>query len=226
MTAVDPITELAARWQAAEEQLYPALLFDEQRYEHAMLVLRAAVDDLQASCATVDDLVVADQRRGEIVEQAARRAGVELTGVDSHQLAAAALRQRLGGIRREERRRAAGAAVAAARGHGGGWATLYERGGPPPQPPYEQLAVRVPAGQPAAAATCPGVHAWITLDVRTDAPRFGVVPVIVELADDVPTSPPQPTAEPEQPDSLEDWQAAIARLRRSLDSTDDLDSPR
>lgn len=222
MTTVDRITELSARWQVDEERLYPSLLFDEHRYEQTMLVLRAAVDEL-AACETVDELVAADQRRTEIVAAAARRAGVELDGVDPHQVGAAALRQRLAGVRAEQRRRDAAEAIAAARG--GGWATLHERGGPPPQPPYEWLAVHV-AGQLPADQALPGVHAWIALDVDTDAPRFGAAPVTVELSDGAPVSPPQPTADAEEHGALAGWQDALARLRREIDPTSDLDRHR
>lgn len=225
MTIVDPITQLAARWQAEEERLYPALLFDEHRYEQAMLALRAAVDELQA-CATVDDLVAADQRRTEIVERAARRAGVGLEGIDPQQLAAAALRQRLAAVRSEQRRREAAEAIATARSGGGGWAILSQAGGPPPQPPYDWLAVHVPAQPSAASELLDGVHAWIAFDVDTDAPRFGAAPVTVELADGAPAAPPQPAGEAHEPDSLVDWQDAVARLRGDVAAAGDLDSHR
>jgi hypothetical protein len=221
---VDPLAELAARWQAAEERLYPALLFDEQRYEQAMLVLRAAIDEL-STCATADDLVAADQRRGEIVQQAARRAGVELVGVDPHQLAAAALRQRLAAIRDQQRRRQAAAAITTTRQRGGGWATLHERGGPPPQPPYEWLAVSVPAFL-AAMGTVAGVHAWITLDVDSDAARFEATPVTVELADGEPASAARPSTEPETHDALSPWQDAITRLQHNIAPGGDVDRHR
>lgn len=205
---MDRITELAARWQAAEQQLYPALLFDEHRYEHAMLVVRAAVDELGA-CTTPEDLIAAYDQRETIVADAARAAGVELAGLDPDQLAAAAFRMRLAAIRDAERERDAAAAVEAARAAGGGWATVLERGvGSPPQPPYEQLRLHLPTGKPSSRVL--GLHSWVGLDEDTDAARYGVAAVAADP--EAPLQPSEPVAGPEEHPAPEAWQEAVSRL--------------
>lgn len=205
---MDRVTELAARWQAAEQQLYPSLLFDEQRYEQAMLVVRAIVDELGA-CTTPDELVAAYDQRDTIVADAARAAGVELAGLEPSQLAAAAFRMRLGAIRDAERERDAADAVDRARTAGGGWATVAERGvGSPPQPPYERLCLHVPAG--GAGSRVLGVHSWVGLDEETDAARYGVAVVSAEPAR--PLIPSEPIVGPEEHDAPEPWEEATSRL--------------
>lgn len=205
---MDRITELAARWQAAEQQLYPALLFDEHRYEHAMLVVRAVVDEL-GECTTADELVAAYDQRETIVADAARAAGAELAGLDPDQLAAAAFRMRLAAIRDAERERAAAAAMGTARAAGGGWATVLERGvGSPPQPPYEHLCLYVPPN--GAGSRMLGLHSWVGLDEDTDAARYGVAAVAADPA--APLAPSEPIVGPEEHQAPEAWQEAISRL--------------
>lgn len=205
---MDRITELAARWQAAEQQLYTSLLFDEQRYEDAVLVVRAAVDEL-GGCTTPEDLLAAYDQRETIVHAAARAAGVELAGLAPDQLAAAAFRMRLGGIRAAERERDAAAAIDAARAAGGGWATVLERGvGSPPQPPYEHVRLHLPPDGTDSRVL--GVHSWVGLDEDTDAARYGVAVVAADPG--APLTPSDPIAGPEEHHALQAWQEAISRL--------------
>lgn len=220
---MDPITELAARWQAVEQQLYPGLLFDEHRYEQAMLVVRAVVDELDA-CTTTDELVAAHEQREMFVQRAAHTAGVELAGLDPDQLAAAAFRMRLAAIRHAERQRDAAAAVDAARTAGGGWATVVERGvGSPPQPPYEQLRLHLPDDESRSRVL--GVHSWVTLDEDSDAFRYGVAVVRADPA--APLTPSDPVFGPEEHDAPEPWQEAISRLAVWVaNEPTDLDSTR
>jgi hypothetical protein len=66
-----------ARWRAAEDQLYPALVGDPETYQRALGAVRAVLGELRRRAADVDGLIAAEAS-AEVVVAAACPEGAEL----------------------------------------------------------------------------------------------------------------------------------------------------
>lgn len=65
-------TQLAARarWLAAEDRLYPALVTDAGAYERALTQIHAVVEQLRARCQDLPGLVAAEAAAADVIASA------------------------------------------------------------------------------------------------------------------------------------------------------------
>jgi hypothetical protein len=70
----------AARWQAAEDRLYPLVMVDPALYEAALTLVREIADVLRAQCFTVGALVEADA--AEVLARCPAAPAVAALGLD------------------------------------------------------------------------------------------------------------------------------------------------
>lgn len=109
-----------ARWRAAEDRLYPALMADPAAYQRTVAATQAVLEELRRRAPDLDALVMAEAAPEKIVA-AACPAGSPVPA-DVLVAAAAAMRDRELAAEQAGRRRTA--AVDAAREAGAAWAVL------------------------------------------------------------------------------------------------------
>lgn len=211
----DQLTQLAARWRTAEQQLYPSLFADERLYERVLNVVGQLADEL-SDCTSEEALLSAYEQRQPLLERATRQLAGEAGAVDPEMVVASAFRLRHDTLRKEARWREAGEKVATAResrnGHGQ-WVTLFTRGtgGSPPVPPSEWLDAYLPGDGPWSVV--PALHTWVGLDPDSDGPRYGVAVLSVDVTTEMPRPLAEPLEGPQEFTSEEEWQATTERLR-------------
>lgn len=214
MTA-EQLSDLARRWRAAEQQLYPAVLGDPDTYARTLRVVRAIVDDLIA-ITTPAGLAESYRDPDTIVAAAAHRVGVEALPVPAELLAGAAFRLRLDAVREQERRRRAADLLATARAEGrSGWITLFERGvgGSPPAPPYERLEAHLTNAPDTAPAVVTALQVWVDLDPDSNGFRYGVALLAFDPVAGAPVPDAKPLADPLEFTSCAAWETAVSALR-------------
>jgi len=125
----DEMTARALRssWRASEQALYSLGGGDVGRYERAVQLVRAIVDELQGITSTAA-LVDRWPEAGGIVAAAVERVGLALGSLPVDQVAGAAFALRHGALQADETRRARSELIAAARQEGADWVVLHESG--------------------------------------------------------------------------------------------------
>ena len=177
----DEMTARALRssWRASEQSLYSIGGGDVERYQRAVRLVRAVVDDLLDVTST-DALVDRWPEAGGIVTAAAERAGLTLGSLSVDQVAGAAFALRHGALQAEESRRARSELIAAAKAEGADWVVLHETGDPLAgfADPYGSTSMHLESGLAIVAAVQPdlttgaAVHTLtvVRLDLRTGDP--------------------------------------------------------
>jgi MoxR-like ATPase len=182
----DEMTARALRssWRASEQALYSIGGGDVERYQRAVRLVRAVVDDLRETESTVA-LVDRWPDAGRIVADAAERAGLALGSLPVDQVAGAAFALRQTVLQADESRRARSELIAAARAGAADWVVLHETGDPLAgfADPYGSTRMHLPSGLAIVAAVQPdlatGAPVHTLTVVRLD-PRTG------DLLDDDP----------------------------------------
>jgi hypothetical protein len=202
------IDELARRWQAAEDRLYPVVLVRPEAYTSAVTLVRAVSDRL-AGIVTVDELAAAFGSSAQMVADVVRDTGVSTEGVDLGLIAGAAFNIRHRDLRAAGQREQAKQRIREAAAAGHDWVVLFEtsRLDLAPLAPYRRLEMRRADGL--------GMHVSVSPDPSTGAPVFAVEVVQLDPAtgdwvhdaESVTGSKAYPT--------LEAWRSAIAILRRT-----------
>ncbi len=161
------LDELARRWQAAEEKLYPVVLVRPDAYASALTLVRAVVDRLH-EYETPEALATAYAHSAQLVADVVRDSSVVTEGLDLGLVAGAAFNIRHRDLRAAAQREQAKQRIVAARAAGDTWVVLYETGRPElaPLSPYRRLEMRVADGL--------GLHASVTIDPTTGGPLYAV----------------------------------------------------
>lgn len=160
--------EAVRRWNAAEQQLYPALLSSPAGYERYMSLVRGICDEL-ASVPDVEALVDAYDEGLDIATAAAEARALPTQGLDVELAVAAAFCLRYREVLAETRRDAMKKRIDEARARGDLWVDL--EGSPPflsmPFPPWRSVEMRLSDGT--------GIHAWVeeSLDETGDGFEYG-----------------------------------------------------
>lgn len=127
----DEMTARALRssWRASEQALYAIGGGDVERYQRAIRLVRAVVDELAGVDSTA---ALADRwpEAGGLVAGAAERAGLALGSLPMEQVAGAAFALRQAVLQADEIRRARSELIDAARAEGADWVLLHETGDP------------------------------------------------------------------------------------------------
>ncbi|MEV5966378.1 hypothetical protein AB0L70_31715 [Kribbella sp. NPDC051952] len=154
----DEMTARALRssWRASEQSLYSIGGGDVERYQRAIRLVRAIVDDLHDVTST-DELVDRWPEAGGIVVAAAERAGLTLGALPVDQVAGAAFALRQTVLQSEETRRARTVLIETARAEGADWVVLHESGDPLAgfADPYGSTRMHVTSGLAIVAAVQP-----------------------------------------------------------------------
>jgi hypothetical protein len=197
--------ELARRWQAAEDRLYPVVMVRPEAYASAVTLVRAVVDRL-GRVDTATELAAAYATSPHLVADAVRATGVATEGLDLGLVAGAAFNIRYRDLRATAQREQAKQRIRDAATAGAKWALLFETGQPDlaPLAPYRRLEMRVADGI--------GLHASITVDPSTSRPVYTVETVQLDPAtgDWVHEAEPSVAATYQTRD---EWEAAITRIR-------------
>jgi hypothetical protein len=193
--------ELARRLRSAEDRLYPIAMVDADRYERALRLVGVLARELSHTCATLDELAMAQPRARARLAVIARTEGIPLTGLDTELVVDAALSQRFRELLSEQATELRQRLVADARAAGAQWAVLEE---------------------PDEAAWGAGSARWVETHVTTGA-------LMIRSVDaDARTGQPAYRLEVlggpgggvrvEEFVDRDQWLAAIATVRRSLES--------
>lgn len=154
----DEMTARALRtsWRASEQALYSIGGGDVERYQLAVRLVRAIVDEL-ADVTSTDALVDRWPDAAEIVASALDRTGLTLGYLPIDQVAGAAFALRHGALQAEETRRARSELIAAARKQGATWVVLHETGDPLAgfADPYGSTRMHLTSGLAIVAAVQP-----------------------------------------------------------------------
>jgi hypothetical protein len=204
------LDELARRWQAAEDRLYPVVMVRPEAYASAVTLVRAVVDRL-GGVVTADDLAAAYTSSAHLVADVVHDTGVATEGLDLALVAGAAFNIRYRDLRASAQREQAKQRIRDAAAAGSDWAVLFETGRPDlaPLSPYRRLEMRLADGV--------GLHASITVDPATANPVYAVETVQLDPAtgDWVHEAEPSPGTATYQ--TTEEWEAAINRIRGRSD---------
>ncbi len=200
------LDDLARRWQAAEDRLYPVVMVRPEAYASAVTLVRAVVDRL-GGVITADDLATAYTSSAHLVADVVHDTGVATEGLDLALVAGAAFNIRYRDLRASAQREQAKQRIRDAAAAGSEWAVLFETGRPDlaPLSPYRRLDMRLADGV--------GLHASITVDPATANPIYAVETVQLDPAtgDWVHEAEPSPGTAAYQ--TREEWEAAISRIR-------------
>jgi hypothetical protein len=182
----DEMTARALRssWRASEQSLYSIGGGDVERYQLAVRLVRAIVDELGGVKST-DELVDRWPQAGEIVTGALEGTGLALGALPLDQVAGAAFALRHAALQAEETRRARTELIAAARSDGADWVVLHETGDLLAgfADPYGSTRMHLGSGLAIVAAVQPDLTTGVavrTLTVVRLDPRTG------DLVDDDP----------------------------------------
>jgi hypothetical protein len=182
----DEMTARALRssWQAAEQALYSLGGGDVGRYERAVRLVRAVVDELSETESTAA-LVDRWPQAGGIVAAAAERAGLGLGSLRVDQVAGAGFALRHAALRDVETRRARADLITAARTEGAEWVALHETGDPLAgfADPYGSIRVHLASGLAIVAGVQPDPGTGAVAHTLT---VVGLDPVNGDLLDDDP----------------------------------------
>jgi hypothetical protein len=182
----DEMTARALRtsWLAAEQSLYSLGGGDVGRYERAVMLVRAVVDELRGTESTT---ALVDQwpQAGAIVATAAERAGVALGSLPIDQVAGAGFALRHSALRDAESRFARAVLIAAARDEGADWVVLHETGDPLAgfADPYGSIRLHLASGLAIVAGVHPDPGTGAVAHTLT---VVGLDPVNGDLLDDDP----------------------------------------
>lgn len=161
--------EAIRRWNAAEQQLYPALLSSPASYERYMSLVRGICDDL-ASVPSIEALVEAYDEGLDIAGAAAGARSLPTHGLDIELAAGAAFCLRYREVLAATRRDAVRSRIDEARARGDIWVDL--EGSAPflsmPFPPWRSVEMHLADGT--------AIHSWVqeSLDEAGDGLEFGV----------------------------------------------------
>ena len=203
------VDELARRWQAAEDRLYPVVMVRPEAYASAVTLVRAVVDRL-GRVDTVDELAAAYATSAQLVADIVRDTGVATEGLDLALVAAAAFNIRYRDIRAAAQREQAKQRIRDAAAGGARWALLFETGRPDlaPLSPYRRLEMRVADGV--------GLHASITVDPSTSLPVYAVETLQLDPATGDWVHEAEPSAAATY-QTRDEWVEAITRIRGRSD---------
>jgi hypothetical protein len=182
----DEMTARALRssWLAAEQSLYSLGGGDVGRYERAVTLVRAVVDELRGTDSTTA-LVDMWPEAGTIVANAAERAGVSLGSLPIDQVAGAGFALRHSALRDAESRFARAGLIAAARAESAEWVVLHETGDPLAgfADPYGSIRLHLASGLAIVAGVQPDQRTGAVAHTLT---VVGLDPVNGDLLDDDP----------------------------------------
>jgi hypothetical protein len=200
---------LLAEWQAAEERLYPIVMFRPDHYQAAVHLVGRVATELERTCPDLATLSTAALITPELVKQLALQDSLSLAELDVNLIAGAACLMRYrqlaaAAVRQRRIDRIAAAALANEM-----WVVVEE--GPPPTTfpplPAPTVEMHVPSGR--------ALQQIVEVDIETGHPRFA----LGELTLDPATGDPDPeeTASPlEYFGNVNDWREAIARWREGF----------
>ena len=203
--------ELAQRWRAAEERLYPVVMVRPDLYERSIELVRSIADELR-SVTTTAALVEAFGNAAEIAAGVIRRESLMVEGIDLGLATSAAFGLRNRELVGELARGRAMARIQAAREQGETWVVLYEAGSRAQAPavPYRRLEMHLRGGA--------ALHVYVEQDVATARAVYGVQAVQLDphtgdwLNEATVWAEPRTFADPEP------WQALIEELHGQLAS--------
>lgn len=200
------LDELARRWQAAEDRLYPVVMVRPEAYASAVTLVRAVVDRL-ARVVTADELMAAYTTSARLVADVVRDTGVATEGLDLGLVAGAAFNIRHRDLRATAQREQAKQRIRDAAAAGAEWAVLFETGRPDlaPLSPYRRLEMRLSDGV--------GLHASITVDPSTAQPVFAVETVQLDPATGDWVHEAEPSVGAATYQTRAEWETAITRIR-------------
>lgn len=201
--------ELAQRWRAAEERLYPVVMVRPDLYERSIELVRSIADELRAVTTTAA-LVEAFGNAAEIAAGVIRRESLTVEGIDLGLVTSAAFGLRHRDLVGELARGRAMERIQAARERGDAWVVLYEAGSPVQAPavPYRRLEMHLRGGA--------GLHVYVEQDVATARPLYGVQAVQLDPHTGDWLNEATVWAEPRTFSDPEPWQALIDELRGQL----------
>jgi hypothetical protein len=199
--------DLARRLRTAEDRLYPIAMVDAERYERVLRLVGLLARELVQTCATLDELALAQPRATEQLGVLARTEGISLVGLDTDLVVEAAMSQRFRALLSEQATQLRQRQIAEARAAGQRWAVLEE---------------------PDPAAWSSGSARWVETHVATGAlmirvvdadPRTGQPAYRLEVfgGRDRENSHPHGIRVDEFVDR-DAWLAAIDEVRRSFES--------
>ena len=140
--------DLARRLRTAEDRLYPIAMVDADRYERAVRLVGLLARELARTCASLDELALAQPFAREQLAAVARAEAIPLEGLDGELVVEAAMSQRFRALLSEQAAELRERLVAEARSAGQRWAILEE---------------------PDPAAWSAGSARWIEVHVETGA---------------------------------------------------------
>jgi hypothetical protein len=202
------LDELARRWQAAEEKLYPVVLVRPEAYASAVTLVRAVVDRL-GGIGSVDELAAAFGTSAQLVADVVRDTGVSTEGVDLGLIAGAAFNIRHRDLRAAGQREQAKQRIREAAAASQDWVVLFETGRPDlaPLAPYRRLEMRRTDGL--------GMHVSVSPDPSTGGPVFAVEVVQLDPATGDWVHDAEPVTGAQTYPTRDEWESAIATLRRT-----------
>jgi hypothetical protein len=202
------LDELARRWQAAEDKLYPVVLVRPEVYASAVTLVRAVADRL-AGIGSVEELAAAYGSSAQLVADVVRDAGVSTEGVDLGLIAGAAFNICYRDLRAVAQREQAKRRIREAGEVGEDWVVLFEtsRAELAPLAPYRRLEMRRADGL--------GVHASISLDPGTGGPAFVVEVVQLDPATGDWINDAESSVGATTYATREEWEHAIAAIHRT-----------
>ena len=142
-------TLVAASWQQAEAQLYPAVTERPDLYQRIVLLVARTVDRLREQGPATSVLLAAADRGAELVADVVAGSGISAAELDLDLVARAALAMRYREVRGEQSLLRRLRLIAAARDAGRPWVVVEVAGHPEGDPflPYHRLEVEVATGR-------------------------------------------------------------------------------
>jgi hypothetical protein len=161
------LEDAVRRWQAAEQQLYPAAMGSPEAYERYVALVRAVADELGA---VRDPQALADAYlvSAGITAAAARRRAISTRGLQLEMAAGAAFCIRYREIVAEMGRVEVARRLHEARAGGEHWVTIQETQPGPngPFPPWRRIEMHLPEGT--------GLHMWMEESLEHSGVEYGV----------------------------------------------------
>ena len=209
--AGDVPVELAQRWQAAEERLYPIVMVRPDLYERSIELVRSIADELRGVTTTAA-LVKAFGDAAEIAARVIKRESLAVDDIDVGLATSAAFGLRHREMVGELARGRAIERIRAARQRGEAWVVLYEAGtqGQAPAVPYRRLEMHLHGGA--------GLHVYVEQDIATARPVYGVQAVQLDPHTGDWLNEATVWDEPRTFDDPEPWRALISELRGQVAS--------
>jgi hypothetical protein len=200
------LDEMARRWQAAEDRLYPVVMVRPEAYASAVTLVRAVVDRL-GRIDSADELASAYGTSAQLVADVVRDTGVGTEGLDLGLVAGAAFNLRYRDLRATAQREQAKRRIREAAVAGDEWVVLFETGRPDLAlfSPYRRLEMRLADGL--------GVHAWISVDPSTGSPSYAVEAVQLDPATGDWVHEAEPSADSGTYQTRDEWERAVSEMR-------------